>query len=83
MDLFHIQEEGKGMIFWHPKGWTLYRTVVDYMRRREAEGGYQEVKTPQILDRSLWERSGHWEKFHADMFVCETRRRREFWPSSR
>ncbi len=71
MDLFHIQEEGKGMIFWHPKGWTLYRTVVDYMRRREAEAGYQEVKTPQILDRSLWERSGHWEKFHADMFVCE------------
>ncbi len=71
MDLFHIQEEGKGMIFWHPKGWTLYRTLVDYMRRREAEAGYHEVKTPQILDRSLWERSGHWEKFHADMFVCE------------
>jgi threonyl-tRNA synthetase len=71
MDLFHIQEEGKGMIFWHPKGWTLYRTLVDYVRRREAEAGYVEVKTPQILDRSLWERSGHWEKFHADMFVCE------------
>jgi len=72
MDLFHIQEEGKGMVFWHPKGWTLYRTLVDYIRRREAEAGYQEVKTPQILDRSLWERSGHWEKFHSDMFVCET-----------
>ncbi len=72
MDLFHIQEEGKGMVFWHPKGWTLYRTLVDYMRRREAEAGYLEVKTPQILDRSLWERSGHWEKFHSDMFVCET-----------
>jgi threonyl-tRNA synthetase len=72
MDLFHIQEEGKGMVFWHPKGWTLYRTLIDYMRRREAEAGYQEVKTPQILDRSLWERSGHWEKFHSDMFVCET-----------
>jgi threonyl-tRNA synthetase len=71
MDLFHIQEEGKGMVFWHPKGWTLYRTVVDYMRRIEAESGYHEVKTPQILDRSLWERSGHWEKFHSDMFVCE------------
>jgi threonyl-tRNA synthetase len=71
MDLFHIQEEGKGMIFWHPKGWTLYRTVVDYIRRREADAGYHEVKTPQILDRSLWERSGHWEKFHSDMFVCE------------
>ncbi|MFI4935837.1 MAG: threonine--tRNA ligase [Caulobacterales bacterium] len=72
MDLFHIQEEGRGMVFWHPKGWTLYRTLVDYMRRREAEAGYLEVKTPQILDKSLWERSGHWEKFHSDMFVCET-----------
>ncbi|HEY3586687.1 MAG TPA: threonine--tRNA ligase, partial [Myxococcaceae bacterium] len=71
MNLFHIQEEGKGMVFWHPNGWTLYRTLVDYIRRREAEAGYQEVKTPQILDRSLWERSGHWEKFHSDMFVCE------------
>jgi len=72
MDLFHIQEEGKGMIFWHPKGWTLYRTLVDYVRRREAEAGYTEVKTPQILDRSFWEKSGHWDKFHASMFVCET-----------
>src|SRR5579863_7881083 len=72
MDLFHMQEEGKGMVFWHPKGWMLFRTLVDYMRRREAEAGYQEVKTPQILDRSFWEQSGHWEKFHANMFVCET-----------
>jgi threonyl-tRNA synthetase len=72
MDLFHIQEEGKGMVFWHPKGWTLYRTVQAYVRRRYAANGYEEVKTPQILDRSLWERSGHWEKFHANMFVCET-----------
>jgi threonyl-tRNA synthetase len=72
MDLFHIQEEGKGMVFWHPKGWTLYRTLVAYMRRRLEAAGYVEVKTPQILDRSLWERSGHWEKFHADMFICET-----------
>jgi threonyl-tRNA synthetase len=72
MDLFHIQEEGKGMVFWHPKGWTLYRTLIDYVRRRIGAAGYVEVKTPQILDRSLWERSGHWEKFHGDMFVCET-----------
>jgi len=72
MDLFHIQEEGRGMVFWHPKGWTLYRTLVDYMRRRLEKAGYAEVKTPQILDRSLWERSGHWEKFHSSMFVCET-----------
>jgi threonyl-tRNA synthetase len=72
MDLFHFQEEGRGMVFWHPKGWTLYRTLVAYMRRRLEAAGYDEVKTPQILDRSLWERSGHWEKFHADMFICET-----------
>jgi len=72
MDLFHIQEEGRGMVFWHPKGWTLYRVLVEYMRRRIEAAGYVEVKTPQILDRSLWERSGHWEKFHASMFVCET-----------
>ncbi|MGH7010662.1 MAG: threonine--tRNA ligase, partial [Caulobacteraceae bacterium] len=72
MGLFHIQEEGKGMIFWHPKGWTLYRTLMDYVRRREEQAGYLEVKTPQVLDRALWERSGHWEKFGPNMFVCET-----------
>jgi len=72
MGLFHIQEEGRGMVFWHPKGWTLYRTLTDYVRRRVERAGYVEVKTPQILDRSLWERSGHWEKFHASMFICET-----------
>jgi len=72
MDLFHIQEEGRGMVFWHPKGWTLYRTLQNYVRRRMESEGYQEVKTPQILDRSLWERSGHWDKFHDSMFVSET-----------
>jgi threonyl-tRNA synthetase len=72
MDLFHIQEEGKGMVFWHPKGWTLYRTLEDYVRRRTDRAGYVEVATPNILDVSLWERSGHWEKFHENMFVCET-----------
>ncbi|MBV9993604.1 MAG: threonine--tRNA ligase [Caulobacteraceae bacterium] len=72
MGLFHIQEEGRGMVFWHPKGWTLYRTLQNYVRRRLEAEGYEEVKTPQILDRSLWERSGHWEKFGANMFVCET-----------
>jgi len=72
MDLFHIQEEGRGMVFWHAKGWTLYRVLVEYLRRRLEAAGYQEVKTPQILDRSLWERSGHWTKFHASMFICET-----------
>jgi len=72
MDLFHLQEEGKGMIFWHPKGWTLYRTVESYMRRRLDQDGYVEVKAPQIMDRGLWEKSGHWEKFGANMFTCET-----------
>jgi len=72
MDLFHIQEEGKGMVFWHPKGWTLYRVLENYMRRMTEAGGYVEVKTPQVLDRSLWEKSGHWEKFGHAMFTCET-----------
>ncbi|MDB5470406.1 MAG: threonine--tRNA ligase [Caulobacter sp.] len=72
MDLFHIQEEGKGMVFWHPKGWTMYRALEAYMRRMTEGGGYVEVKTPQILDRSLWEKSGHWEKFGHAMFTCET-----------
>jgi threonyl-tRNA synthetase len=72
MDLFHIQEEGKGMVFWHPKGWTLYRVLESYMRRMTEAGGYVEVKTPQVLDRSLWEKSGHWEKFGHAMFTCET-----------
>ena len=72
MDLFHMQEEGRGMVFWHEKGWTLWRTVEAYMRRRLIEAGYGEVKTPQVLDRSFWEASGHWEKYRPNMFVCET-----------
>jgi len=72
MDLFHLQEEGKGMVFWHPKGWTLFRTLENYIRRRLDVDGYVEVKAPQILDRGLWERSGHWEKFGHAMFVCTT-----------
>ncbi|MCA6299512.1 MAG: threonine--tRNA ligase [Phenylobacterium sp.] len=72
MDLFHLQEEARGMIFWHPKGWTLYRTVESYMRRRVEADGYVEVKAPQIMDRGLWEKSGHWEKFGQAMFTCET-----------
>jgi threonyl-tRNA synthetase len=72
LDLFHMQEEGKGMVFWHPKGWTLYRTLEAYMRRQLEAAGYVEVKTPQVLDRSFWEKSGHWEKYRPNMFVCET-----------
>jgi threonyl-tRNA synthetase len=71
MDLFHIQEEAVGSVFWHPKGWKLYRTAETYMRRRLDAAGYQEVKTPQLVDRALWEASGHWEKFREHMFVTQ------------
>jgi threonyl-tRNA synthetase len=70
MDLFHIQEEAVGSIFWHRDGWKLYRTTEAYMRRRLEAAGYQEVKTPQLVDRSLWEASGHWEKFREHMFIA-------------
>ncbi len=70
MDLFHLQEEAAGSVFWHPKGWKLYLTSEAYMRRRLDAAGYQEVKTPQLLDRSFWERSGHWEKFRQHMFIA-------------
>jgi threonyl-tRNA synthetase len=71
MDLFHQQEEAVGAIFWHPRGWRLYRKLESYIRRRLELNGYDEVKTPQILDRSFWEKSGHWEKFREAMFVIE------------
>ena len=70
MDLFHLQEEATGSVFWHPKGWRLYRAAEAYMRRRQDAGGYQEVRTPQLVDRSLWEASGHWEKYRAHMFLA-------------
>jgi threonyl-tRNA synthetase len=72
MDLFHMQEEGRGMVFWHPKGWTLWRALEAYMRRQLEADGYDEVKTPQLLDYDLWRRSGHAEKFGHAMFKCET-----------
>jgi threonyl-tRNA synthetase len=70
MGLFHIQEEAVGSVFWHPKGWKLYRTTEAYMRRRLDAAGYQEVRTPQLVDRALWEASGHWEKFREHMFIA-------------
>jgi threonyl-tRNA synthetase len=72
LDLFHQQEEAAGSVFWHPRGWTLYRTVESYMRRRLEAAGYIEVRTPQLVDRSLWEASGHWEKFRELMFTAES-----------
>ncbi|NKB18980.1 MAG: threonine--tRNA ligase [Alphaproteobacteria bacterium] len=72
MDLFHFQEEAVGSAFWHPKGWTLYRAIEDYMRARLDEADYQEVKTPTLFDRALWEKSGHWDKFREHMFTADT-----------
>ena len=71
MGLFHFQEEAQGSVFWHPKGWTLYRTLRSYIRTRIEGAGYVEVNTPQLVDRKLWEDSGHWEKFREHMFVSE------------
>ncbi|KNG94418.1 threonine--tRNA ligase [Pseudaestuariivita atlantica] len=71
MDLFHMQEEAPGQIFWHPNGWTVYTTLQDYMRRKQRAGGYVEVNTPQVVDRKLWEASGHWEKYQENMFIVE------------
>ena len=71
MGLFHFQDEALGSVFWHPKGWTLYRICEQYMRQRLEKAGYVEVKTPQLMDRSLWEKSGHWEKFQEHMFIAE------------
>jgi threonyl-tRNA synthetase len=75
LDLFHFQEEAPGLIFWHPKGWTVWQQVEQYMRRVYIDNGYQEVKAPQILDRSLWEKSGHWENYKDNMFTTESENR--------
>ena len=72
MDLFHFQEEGPGSVFWHKKGWTLFTELIDYMKRKGQKAGYLEVNTPDMLDRSLWEKSGHWEKFGENMFTSTT-----------
>ncbi|NDU86140.1 MAG: threonine--tRNA ligase [Ferrovum sp.] len=77
LDLFHVQEEAPGMVFWHPKGWALWQEIEQYMRRVYRENGYQEVRCPQILERSLWEKSGHWGHFHQNMFTT-TSEEREF-----
>jgi threonyl-tRNA synthetase len=75
LDLFHTQEEAPGMIFWHDRGWTVYRLVVDYIRKILRDNDYQEVHTPQMADRSLWEKSGHWDKFRDDMFTTHSENR--------
>ncbi len=72
MDLFHFREESPGAVFWHHKGWALFKTLVDYMRLKQKNAGYKEINTPELLDKSLWEKSGHWEKFGEHMFTSET-----------
>ena len=78
MDLFHFQEEAPGAVFWHPKGWELFQSLINYMRKRQDQAGYVETNTPDLLDRSLWETSGHWEKFRGNMFTTEEKEGRIF-----
>jgi len=78
MDLFHFQEEAPGAVFWHSNGWALFRNLVEYMRKRQLDAGYHEVNTPELMDRSLWEASGHWESFGENMFTCITEDGRNF-----
>lgn len=75
LDLFHTQEEAAGMVFWHPKGWTLYQVLEQYMRKVQNDNGYQEIRTPQIVDRILWEKSGHWTNYAENMFITESEAR--------
>ena len=75
LDLFHLQEEAPGMVFWHPRGWALYQVIEQYMREVQNSNGYEEIKTPLVVDRSLWERSGHWDKFSDNMFTIESESR--------
>ena len=72
MDLFHFREESPGSVFWHEKGWSLFQKLIDYMRTKQDEAGYKEINTPEVLDRTLWEKSGHWEKFGANMYTSTT-----------
>ncbi len=75
LDLFHLQEEAPGMVFWHPKGWEIWQAVEQYLRIRLKDAGYSEVRTPQVMDRSLWEKSGHWQNYKENMFVTESEKR--------
>ncbi|WP_018149734.1 threonine--tRNA ligase [Leeia oryzae] len=75
MDLFHLQDEAPGMVFWHPKGWSLWQNVEQYMRKRLSAAGYKEIRTPQIMDRTLWEQSGHWQNYRENMFTTDSEKR--------
>ena len=71
MNLFHFQDEAPGMVFWHPRGWTIYTKLEEYIRFRQQESGYHEIRTPLVVDRKLWEKSGHWDKYRENMFITE------------
>lgn len=75
LDLFHLQDEAPGMVFWHPKGWALWQAVEQYMRQRLTQAGYQEIRTPLVMDRTLWEKSGHWDNYRENMFTTESEKR--------
>ncbi|MDC7707972.1 threonine--tRNA ligase [Vogesella indigofera] len=75
LDLFHLQDEAPGMVFWHPKGWALWQSIEQYMRKTLTEAGYQEIRTPMVMDRVLWEKSGHWENYREGMFTTESEKR--------
>ncbi|WP_136680942.1 threonine--tRNA ligase [Neptunomonas sp. XY-337] len=75
LNLFHLQEEAPGMVFWHPSGWTLYQQIESYMRAKQRQHGYQEIRTPQVVERTLWEKSGHWDKFSEEMFTTHSESR--------
>ena len=79
MDLFHFEEEAApGSVFWHPRGWRLFRELIGYIRKRQDAAGYGEVKTPNMVDRSLWETSGHWQNYRENMFLTQTEDERRF-----
>ena len=78
MDLFHFQEEAPGAVFWHPKGWKVFQKLINYMRDKQEKAGYQEISTPEVLDRVLWEKSGHWEKFGENMFTSVTKEEKTY-----
>ena len=78
MNLFHFQEEAPGSVFWHPDGWTVFQTLIDYMRKRQSDAGYFEINTPDVMDISLWEKSGHWEKFGENMFTTTTKEEKTY-----
>ena len=71
MDLFHFQDEAPGMVFWHPKGWTIYSALKSYMSDMQKKSNYKEINTPSVIDRKLWEKSGHWDKYRENMFITE------------